>query len=153
VQVKSKGKGKSRMEQFREAAHRHPMIVPALSLDEGIAAVRAFLPTCEFDVGPCVEGLKALRAYRKEWNEDLGTWRDRPRHDWSSHGADAFRVLASRYRYAEPPAAPNPKHDREVLMVDQSGRLYYADDGGAVDFRDVVRRHCERKERERRGDM
>jgi hypothetical protein len=75
VQVKSKGKGKSRMEQFREAAHRHPMIVPALSLDEGIAAVRAFLPTCEFDVGPCVEGLKALRAYRKEWNEDLGTWR------------------------------------------------------------------------------
>jgi hypothetical protein len=41
---KSKGKGKSRMEQFKEATHRHPIIVPALSLDDGIAAVRAFLP-------------------------------------------------------------------------------------------------------------
>jgi hypothetical protein len=27
--------------------------------------------------------------------------------------------------------------------------LCYMDEGGLVDFRDVVRRHCERKERER----
>ena len=29
------------------------------------------------------------------------------------------------------------------------GRLAYVDDGGIVDFKDVVKRHCERKERER----
>jgi hypothetical protein len=137
------------MEQFKEATHRHPMIVPQLSLDDGIAAVRAFLSTCEFDAGPCAEGLKALRAYRKEWDEERGTWRDRPRHDWASHGADAFRVLATRYRLPDPPPAPKPKHDREVLMVQPDGRLAYVDDVGVVDFRDVVRRHCERKERER----
>ena len=36
---------------------------------------------------------KALRAYRREWNEEYATWRDK-RHDWPSHGADAFRYLA-----------------------------------------------------------
>jgi hypothetical protein len=48
---------------------------------------------------------------------------------------------------------PAPKHDREVLMVQPDGRLAWVDDGGMVDFRDVVRRHCERKERERRREM
>jgi len=35
-------------------------------------------------------------------------------------------------------------------MVQPDGRLAYVDDGGVVDFRDVIRRHCERRERERR---
>jgi hypothetical protein len=33
-----------------------------------------------------------------------------------------------------------------------NGQLAYVDDGGVVDFRDVVRRHCERKELQRRRD-
>jgi hypothetical protein len=48
------------------------------------------------------------------------------------------------------PAAPS--HDREVLMAMPDGRLAYVDDGGIVDFRDVVRRYCERKDRERRQE-
>jgi len=151
--VREWGSGKSRMEQFREYTGRSPLIVPQLSLDDGIAAVRAILPHCEFDAAACSEGLKSLRAYRREWNEDLGTWREKPRHDWASHGADAFRVLACRYRLPTPAPAPKPKHEREVLMVQPDGRMAYVDDGGVVDFRDVVRRHCERKERERRQDM
>jgi hypothetical protein len=35
-------------------------------------------------------------------------------------------------------------------MVQPDGKLAYVDDGGVVDFRDVVRRHCERREKERR---
>jgi hypothetical protein len=62
-------------------------VTAQLSLDDGIAAVRVILPSCEFDAGPCAEGLKALRAYRREWNEEYSTWRDKPRHDWASHGA------------------------------------------------------------------
>ena len=38
--------------------------------------------------------LKRLRAYRKEWDEDRGVWKDRPRHDEASHGADAFLTFA-----------------------------------------------------------
>ena len=77
-----------------------------MGVDDGINAVRALLPHCEFDAAACSEGLKALRSYRKEWDEERGVWRDKPRHDWASHGADAFRCLASRYKQFE---APPPK--------------------------------------------
>ena len=62
------------------------------------------MPICEFDAGPCGEGIKSLRGYRKDWDEERGCWRDRPRHDWASHGADAFRSLAMIYR--DVPVAP-----------------------------------------------
>jgi hypothetical protein len=39
-------------------------------------------------------GLRQLRAYRKEWDESRGVWKDRPRHDEASHGADAFITFA-----------------------------------------------------------
>lgn len=39
-------------------------------------------------------GLKRLRAYWKEGDEDRGVWKDRPRHDEASHGADAFLTHA-----------------------------------------------------------
>ena len=39
-------------------------------------------------------GLRQLRAYRKEWDESRGVWKDRPRHDEASHGADAFPTFA-----------------------------------------------------------
>ena len=68
---------------------------------------------CEFDAAACSEGLKALRSYRKEWDEERGIWRDKPRHDWASHGADAFRCLASRYKQFE---MPPPKAHRKRLQ-------------------------------------
>jgi hypothetical protein len=39
-------------------------------------------------------GLKRLWHYRKEWDDERGVWKDRPRHDDSSHGADAFITFA-----------------------------------------------------------
>jgi hypothetical protein len=122
------GSGKSRRELFYEYTGRYPRIVPALSLDDGISAVRATLPHCEFDAGSCAAGLKALKAYRKDWDEERGTWRDKPRHDWASHGADAFRVLATRFRYIEPPppAPPMPKAEA-ILMANPDGTVTYAE--------------------------
>ena len=38
-------------------------------------------------------GLEALTFYRKNYNERLQEFTDKPLHDWSSHGADEpFRV-------------------------------------------------------------
>ena len=42
----------------------------------------------------CVLGLKRLRLYRKEWDDQHGVWKDRPRHDEDSHGTDAFLTFA-----------------------------------------------------------
>lgn len=70
-------------------------VVPRTSnVNEDIEKVRQILPKCAFDAIKCEQGIKALESYRKEWNDKLGVWRDRPLHDWSSHGADAFRYFA-----------------------------------------------------------
>lgn len=61
---------------------------------EAISTARAVFPTCQFDEKSCELGLKRLRHYRKEWDEEHGVWKDRPRHDDNSHGADAFLTFA-----------------------------------------------------------
>ncbi|TBG78612.1 terminase [Rhizobium leguminosarum] len=67
---------------------------PALK-SESIAAARSKLATCVFDESGCSVGLKRLRAYRKEWDDLRGVWKDRPRHDDASHGADGFQTFAT----------------------------------------------------------
>ena len=36
--------------------------------------------------------------YRREFDEKLKSWRGRPLHDWTSHGADSFRYLSVGYK-------------------------------------------------------
>lgn len=59
---------------------------------------RGVLPRCSFDKTNCSIGIKHLDNYRKEWDDKLGVWKDKPRHDESSHAADAFRTFAVGYR-------------------------------------------------------
>jgi hypothetical protein len=52
-------------------------------------------------------GLSRLRVYREKWDESRGVWKDRPRHDDASQGADAFLAFAcSSYT---PPASYVPR--------------------------------------------
>jgi hypothetical protein len=69
-------------------------IAPALLIDDGIQAARNLLPSCWFDATKCSRGMDALRQYRRDYAEQLKMLRARPRHDWTSHAADAFRYLA-----------------------------------------------------------
>lgn len=39
-------------------------------------------------------GIKCLDGYQFEWDDKLGTWTQRPLHNWASHGADAWRQFA-----------------------------------------------------------
>jgi hypothetical protein len=93
VQVRELGTGRSRLEVLQSLG-LSPTVLTAERVEDGINAVRLLLPRCWFDREKCARGLKALGAYQREWAEKLGTWRARPRHDWSSHAADAFRYLA-----------------------------------------------------------
>ena len=61
---------------------------------EAIAAARTIFSSCQFDESACDLGLKRLRHYRKECDDERGVWKDRPRHDDSSHAADAFMTFA-----------------------------------------------------------
>jgi hypothetical protein len=91
--VKELGTGLSRVEVL-QGLGLNATVVPQQRVEDGINAVRLLLPRCWFDGEKCARGLKALTQYRREWADKLGTWRARPRHDWASHAADAFRYLA-----------------------------------------------------------
>lgn len=69
-------------------------VCPKESVDEGIEAVRNILPRCRFDEKKCVRGIRALSEYHKKWNENMKDYLPTPCHDWTSHGADAFRYFA-----------------------------------------------------------
>lgn len=72
-------------------------ICPKLDVQDGINAVRSILPNCWFSK-KAEEGVEALRAYRRSWNEDKQIFSENPEHDWASHGSDAFRQFALSVR-------------------------------------------------------
>lgn len=90
------------------------MIVPNLSVQDGIQAVRQMLPRVWFDAEKCEQGIEALRQYQREWDEEKKAFRSTPRHDWCSHPADAFRMMAVAWR-AEPTA--EARLDPKVMYV------------------------------------
>jgi len=72
-------------------------IAPNLKLQDGIQASRLALTRTWFD-HKCADGIECLRQYQREYDEDKKVFRDKPRHDWTSHGADAFRYLALTWK-------------------------------------------------------
>jgi hypothetical protein len=76
-----------------------PVIVsrPQNKMD-AIDAARAVFATCDFDETECSQGVKRLRHYRKEWDDTREVWRNQPRHDDNSHGADGFMTFACGYQ-------------------------------------------------------
>ena len=94
--------GKSIIEQLSAKIPLESMkIVPNLSLQDGIQASRMALQRAWFDGDKCMEGIECLRQYQREYDEDKKVFRDRPRHDWTSHSADAFRYLSIAWREEE----------------------------------------------------
>jgi hypothetical protein len=97
---------RSTMEQFRVPSSVRPdlydggevlpmRLVPKLSIQHGIDAVRMMLPQCYISTARgCARGLDCLRSYRRQWHEHTQSYSDTPLHDWSSHGADGFRYLS-----------------------------------------------------------
>lgn len=76
-----------------------PAIVPRVQNKmEAIDAVRARFANCDFDHHACAVGIKRLRHYRKEWDDQREVWKDRPRHDENSHGADSFMTFATGFK-------------------------------------------------------
>lgn len=83
---------KSPKQMLEDLGLRNVEIVPRIDdVNVGIQQMRDAFSQCWFDETNCKEGLVHVEMYRKEWNERLGTWRDTPRHDVHSEGADSLR--------------------------------------------------------------
>lgn len=88
---------KSRKESLEALGIRPIMIAARQSVEEGINAVRQTLPKCVIDADKCARGIESLKQYRREWDDKRKTFKTAPFHDWTSHGADAFRYLAMTF--------------------------------------------------------
>jgi hypothetical protein len=106
--VKEFGTGKTRVETMA-ALGRRPFLVPNHKIMDGINGVRQLLPCCWFDEARCRDGLEALRQYQTEWSDKDRCFRDTPKHDWTSHAADAFRYLAMAAKQLGWSAPPPPR--------------------------------------------
>lgn len=118
--------GKSIMEKLaRYLGPEKLAIVPNLSVEDGIQAVRAILPRCYFDHKTnkdSTDGVEALRQYQREYDEDKKAFRKIPRHDWTSHPADSFRYLSiaeRRNAVPDPPKPPPVFPDIHKLTLDE----------------------------------
>jgi phage terminase large subunit len=137
ARAKSLQTGRSIIEQLAGALEaKHLAVVPDIGLQNGIQAVRLTLPRVWFDAERCREGIEALRQYQREYDEDKKAFRQSPRHDWTSHPSDAFRMLAVSWReISDKPPALEPK----PLMVGPENTVTL-NDMWAVHDRSVSRR-------------
>lgn len=108
AQARELGSGRTLQETLRKLTGRHPRILPAQSVMDGINAGRLTMGQAWFDAEKCRDGLEALRQYRADYDQKAKTFRDRPKHDWTSHSADAWRYLSMAWRAMAAPA-PKPK--------------------------------------------
>jgi hypothetical protein len=107
--------GKSIIEQLGEyLGVQNLRIVPDLSVQDGIQAVRQMLSRCWFDERKCMEGIEALRQYEREFDEDKKAFRATPKHNWCSHPADAFRMLAIAWR--DEPVVRTAPSERPLIV-------------------------------------
>lgn len=97
--------GRSIAEQFYALGIKGK-IVPSLSVQDGVQAVRQMLGRCWFDEENCAHGIEALRMYRRAYDAERRIFKDKPEHDFSSHGSDAFRMLALAWREMKPVEKP-----------------------------------------------
>ncbi len=93
IEVRELGTGKSRYE-IAESLGVSYTVLPALSVDDGINAVRMRFSQLWFDKTKCDQFLKRLRRYHKEFDEKRGIFKNKPVHDTNSHAADMIRYWA-----------------------------------------------------------
>lgn len=116
--------GKTRRDTAQGLGIMPIRIIPQTkSVNDDIQKVRNILPKIWFDKERCDVGIKHLDNYRKEWDERLACWKNKPRHDEASHGADAFRAFAVGYR--EPITHVHQHNDHVVHVAEDYNALDY----------------------------
>ncbi len=85
--------GKTRLETAKELGIDFEE-VPQIGVQNGIDQARALFSKLWVDKDRCKEFLKLIPQYTKEYDEEKKIFKDRPLHDWTSHGADMFRYAA-----------------------------------------------------------
>jgi phage terminase large subunit len=107
AKVRELGTGRTRVETMAKHGLK-PRLVPGHTVEDGINAVRVLIPRMWFNSPETRDGVEGLKQYRADYDEKLRVFKDKPRHDWTSHRSDSMRYLAMAYRELVPRAVPDP---------------------------------------------
>lgn len=91
--AKEFGTGVTRQETARQNGLT-VYIQPRQAVDDRINATRIRIRLSKFDKVQCKRGLECLYNYQKEYDSKLMMFKNKPKHDWASHGSDAFGYSA-----------------------------------------------------------
>lgn len=94
INVQEFAGGTTRYKTFKNLFGRFPKVMKKTKVEDGINASRIILRKCKFNKINCMRGLDALINYERKWDVKNNIWQDKPLHNWTSHGADAFRGFA-----------------------------------------------------------
>ena len=95
---------------LNEAGMHNTEVVPRIAAKEAaINEVMIFIPQVFIDEDRCSEGIKSLQNFRREWDEKMAEWKNRPREDWAMHGYDAFETLVRGLEMYGDAVAPPPR--------------------------------------------
>lgn len=114
AKVKEFGTGRTRVETMIDLG-LSPQVVPRSTDADGHQAIRLTLPHCVFHERTEADGMSALESYRREWDDDLKTFKATALHDWASHGAKAFQYLSQAWQ-SQAAAQPEPEKPLVVGM-------------------------------------
>lgn len=64
-----------------------------VSINDGIQEVRKLFPRMRFHSETCIQLVRCLENYKKDYDDIKKVFRDQPRHDWASHWADNIRYF------------------------------------------------------------
>ena len=90
IEVRDFTIGKTRKEFAREQGLIFDTVPRPSDVMDKIESVRNVFSQFYFDENKCSRGLSCLKNYRKEWDDKNGCYKNRPLHNWASHGFDAL---------------------------------------------------------------
>lgn len=93
IKVRELSSGRSRWELARGFGIVFDMI-PNIAVWDGIGAARLLLKRLWIDKERCGQFVDLVAQYSKEWDENRGMYRAKPKHDFTSHAADVLRYAA-----------------------------------------------------------
>lgn len=118
------GSGKTRIESAKALGLKF-LLVPDVSIEDGINAVSIWLDRLDVDKDRCKKWIRSMKSYEREWDEKRGMYKDDPLHNWASHGADMSRYAAQveNKMTNEGPLVKRPFHDEmDAVWSGESNR-------------------------------
>jgi hypothetical protein len=98
---------------------RKPCRVGKVSVADGLTAGRETIKVAQFHKGNDERGdrmelgTNGLKNYRREWDDELKTFRENPVKDWAEHIGSAFRYLGLAWREAAKEEPPEKKINQD----------------------------------------